>query len=286
MAGQVGDDSVDSTSKTGSTAEWAVRRAEELDLEPHEFLEQVMRAVRSAETGDIPDSGDSQRVDQIDRRLEDLEGEVPQMIEDVRERVVQVKRETDGKAPTDHDHPGLGEQIEKIEAEVADLVTEIEAIEDRLAGGFDNFEEILSHLNERTDEIAEDLETLGNALVSLQERLEQVDAKEQKRSQADRLKTEAAKEGVRTARCEECGSKTDISLLSEASCPTCGATFQELDANPGFFGRSTLETGQRPALVGSSEGPATEAIESVASGETRTQAPDSDGLFPEEETDE
>ena len=34
------------------------------------------------------------------------------------------------------------------------------------------------------------------------------------------------------------------------TCPSCGETFNNLDANPGFFGTSTLETGRQPALEG------------------------------------
>lgn len=133
---------------------------------------------------------------------------------------------------------------------------------------------------ERTADLSEDMETLGKAIVSLRETMEEVTSREQSRNLADRLKTIAAKRGVRTAKCEECGSKIDLGLLSSASCPVCDASFQDIDPDPGFFGRSTLETDSRPALEAPSDGPDPDEIASVASGETRSEAPDREGWFP------
>jgi outer membrane murein-binding lipoprotein Lpp len=283
MAGHAGEDAVESAIEDGSAAEWAVRRADELDLEPHEFLERIMAAYRAAEAEGIDAQTDEEAVERLEARVEGLESDVDELIEDVRERVIQVKRETDGKADLDHDHESLEADIDSLESEIESLEAAVEAMDDRLDGGFENFEEILDYLLTRTDELSGDVQTLGNAVISLRETVEQVTAREQARARADRLKRKAAKHGVSTAKCESCGAKVDLALLSQPSCPACDETFQELEPNPGFFGSSTLETGTRPALVAPSDIPDTDDIESLAAGEDRSR-PDRSDWFGDETT--
>lgn len=287
MAGKAGEDAVESAMEDGSAAEWAAERAAELDLEPQEFLERIMGAYRAAEAETDADAAvgvDEETLDGLRNDIEALEEDLDEMIQDVRDRVIQVKRETDAKAPLEHTHPDLAEHVEGLQADLETLTGRVETLEERLDGGFENFEEILTVLVERTDDIAEDMETLGEGLVAMKESLETVTGREQGRARADRLKRKAAQEGLRKAKCEECGSKVDLSLLSSASCPTCEATFQDLEANQGFFGSSTLETGARPALEAPSDVPSAERIESVAAGSERASVPDSDDWFVGTET--
>lgn len=287
MAGQAGDDAVESALADGSAAEWAAERAAELDLEPHEFLERIMFAYRAAEAETDADSAvavDDETLDGLRNDIEALEDDLDEMIQDVRDRVIQVKREADAKAPLEHTHPDLVGQVKSLQADVDSLTERVETLEERLDGGFENFEEILTVLVERTDDIADDMETLGGGMVAMKETLETVTGREQGRARADRLKRTAAKHGVRKAKCEECGSKVDLGLLSSASCPTCDATFQDLDAEPGFFGTSILETGARPALEAPSDVPSADEIESVAAESERATVPDSDDWFVGTET--
>ncbi len=282
MAEQAGDDALESALEDGSAAEWAAERAAELDLEPHEFLERIMLAYRAAEVGMDADPAvgvEADALEELRTDIEALEDDLDEMIQDVRDRVIQVKRETDAKAPLEHTHPNLADTVERLQGEMEALTERTETTEERLDGGFENFEEILSVLVDRTDEIAEDMETLGEAMVAMKETLETVTAREQGRARADRLKRKGAKHGVRSAKCEECDSKVDLGLLSSASCPTCDATFQDLDPNPGFFSTSTLETGVRPALEAPSDVPSADEIESVATGSERATIPDSEDWF-------
>jgi DNA repair exonuclease SbcCD ATPase subunit len=186
----------------------------------------------------------------LERRVEELEERVEKDVEDVRERVVQVKREADKKAPTDHDHDELAERVEDLAAEISATAEALEQTESRLDGGFENFEEILERLLDRTDALEDDVDTIGAALRSMRSTLDTVAERERRRARADHLKTTAAERGVRTAKCEDCSTTVDVAMLSEPACPTCGADFHSLDANPGFFGTSILETGRRPALEG------------------------------------
>lgn len=203
-------------------------------------------------------------IEDLEAKIETLESDVEADIQDVRERVVQVKREADGKAPTDHDHESLEATLADLEADLESTQERLEQTDSRLEGGFENFEEILESLLDRTTSLETDVETLGRALKSMRQTLDTVSEREQQRARADHLKDSAADSGVRTAKCESCRSTIDIALLSDATCPGCGEPFHTLDANPGFFGTSILETGDRPALEGDTS-PSRPDLDSVGS---------------------
>ena len=263
MSEQAGDDAVEPAVRDGPVAEWTHERAEELDLEPHEFVERVLGAYKRAEAGEDFDPTPVEELDAVRSELSELESTVESLIEDVRERVIQVKRETDEKAPADHDHPDVAERIETTEASVESLEESVESVRTRLDRGFDNYEEILEYLLSRTDDLTATLETVGTAVLELEKKVDTIAAREHRRTQADRLQKTAAKHGVRTAKCESCQTKVEVALLSEPACPSCEATFRDLEPNPGFFGTSKLLTGSRPALEGPSETPATDELASV-----------------------
>lgn len=190
------------------------------------------------------------QLDDIRSQLEALEESIEADIQDVRDRIVQVKRETDGKAPADHAHEHLEQRLTELQADLEETAADLEATDARLEGGFENFEDILESLMDRTADLETDVETLGAALGSMRGTLDAIAEREQRRARADHFKRTAAKRGVRTAKCADCNSKLDVALLSSATCPNCEARFHTLDANPGFFGTSILETGERPALEG------------------------------------
>lgn len=186
-------------------------------------------------------------------RLDELEASTEEKIQDLRERVVQVKRETDAKAPAEHDHEEHAARLAALESDLETLQAALDRTDSRLDGGFENFEEILETLVDRTDDLDGDVQTLGQALRGLRTTLDTVAEREQRRARADHLKSTAAARGVRTAKCADCNTNVDVALLTDATCPSCGASFHTLDANPGFFGTSVLETGERPALEGGTE---------------------------------
>ncbi|AOW79642.1 hypothetical protein HTSR_0442 [Halodesulfurarchaeum formicicum] len=194
-----------------------------------------------------------QDLEALHERVETLESDTAQKIEDVRDRIVQVKRETDRKAAAEHDHEELAARLTALESDLEAVRSAVEQTESKLDGGFENFEEILETLFDRTADLEADVQTLGQAVRSMKRTLETVAEREQRRARADHLKQTAAARGVRTAKCQDCNTKVDIALLSDGTCPSCGANFHTLDANPGFFGTSVLETGDRPALEGGTE---------------------------------
>lgn len=193
---------------------------------------------------------DIEAIAELEADLESLESTVESDIQDVRERVVQVKRETDAKAPHDHSHERLETELTELDGDIKDIHETLDQTNSRMEGGFENFEEILESLLDRTVALETDVEKLGQVLRTVRNTLDAVAKRDQRRARADHLKQNAATTGVRTAKCETCRSTIDVALLSVATCPSCGESFHTLDANPGFFGTSILETGDRPALEG------------------------------------
>jgi chromosome segregation ATPase len=190
-------------------------------------------------------------LDAIDERLSDLEAELDEKIDDVRERVIQVKREADAKAPTDHDHDQLQQHLQRAQraAEEANATSkQIEDRIDRVDQGFENFEEVLEYLTDATDELEEKLDALAYTVIDLRQTVGELEGSESARVAAAELKAQANREGVAAAKCGDCESKVRIGLLSMPRCPHCGTTFRELDPSQGLFGSSYLRAGDRPAL--------------------------------------
>jgi hypothetical protein len=174
-------------------------------------------------------------LDAVDERVAGVEDDLDEKITDVRERVIQVKRETDAKAPADHDHEGLRTRIDDVERTV-----------DR---GFDNYEEILSTLVDEADERDEKLSRLAGVVVSLRRRTAAVEERLARIDAAADLKEAANRHGDRTATCEACGGTVAIGLLSEPTCPHCETGFVDVDPSGRLFRSATLRTGSPPALT-------------------------------------
>lgn len=241
----------------GATAQWVVDRAHEDDLEPGEFLERVLAAVRSVDDDDLafPTMKD---LSAVESHVDRLEADVTEMVEDVRERVIQVKREADGKAPAEHTHPELRNSMEQLSREVQGLGEELDELDDRLVAGFENYEEILAYLTDTSDDLNRKLGQLAAALIDLRDQVGEAARAEGRRAALTRLAAAANQHGVETAKCQECDGSVDISLLTEPQCPHCQATFSELEPKRGFFRSSVLQTGTVPALESARETPAAE----------------------------
>lgn len=159
---------------------------------------------------------------------------------DVRERVVQLKREIDAKAPADHDHETLTARLDGIEHDLESIRAETEDVRERsldagerIDDGFENYRELLERLLERTETIESRLDTLGTTVLAARERNES-------REQLASLTRTANRGGVRTADCEGCSETLDLGLLFEPVCPHCEMALSELVVGRGLFGTATL----------------------------------------------
>lgn len=174
---------------------------------------------------------------QLSNRIDTIEDDFQSKIEDVRERVIQVKTETDSKAPADHHHEafetldGVSKQVSKMEAELATLREEFD---DTVPG----HEETLSEMSGTVENLQERLQTVAWVVSDLREAHESSGGLEA----VERIKRAAAKANIERATCENCGDTVAISLLTDPKCPHCDATVSNVEAAAGWFGKPTLLT--------------------------------------------
>lgn len=235
---------------------WLDERAAEADVEADELLTRAVVAYRLVDEEDgvldeaaVP-SDATDELDRLDERVDSLQSELDEKIDDVRSRVVQVKREADRKAPADHGHPELEDRVDAAGTAATEAQDQLDQLGDRLDRGFENYEEILTYLRDTTDELDDKLTRLARATVSLRRRTAQMEATVALWRGVDDLKTEANRHGVTSAKCGECGSVVHVGLLGKPRCPHCEQPFTGVEPARGFFGSATLEVGDRPALEG------------------------------------
>lgn len=255
--------------------EWVEHRAAETDRTPADVLTEAITAYQLLETdGEALESNGgvdaaialpeestlNERLESIEDRLAELESvderigavesEFDEKIEDVRGRVIQVKQEADAKSPADHDHERLHQQLQRALRAAEEANATGERLGRRVDQGFENFEEILDYLTDTTDELEEKLDALARTVIDLRGSVGELNGTASAREAAAELKAEANREGVTTAKCEDCTSNVQIGLLSTPHCPHCGTTFRAVEPATGLFGSSSLRTGDRPALRG------------------------------------
>ncbi|AUV82995.1 CopG family transcriptional regulator [Salinigranum rubrum] len=171
----------------------------------------------------------------LDDRVGAVEDDFDEKITDIRERVIQVKREADAKAPSDHDHEELRERVESLGT--------------RVDHGFENYEEVLSYLTDETDDLDDKVGRLAGVVVSLRKRTARAERQVTRLDAAADLKRVANRHGTTKAKCEECGGSVAIGLLTEPTCPHCESGFVGVEPAGRLFGSGTLVTGRPPALM-------------------------------------
>lgn len=254
-------------------ASWLDDRAAESDLDSADLLQRLAEGYRAVErdgTADaIPTNTD---LADVQRAVAALEEELDEKVSDVRQRVIQVKREADSKAVVDHGHEpletrldDLEESIESIEAvtdevsaldrqlqtvteRVDDVQSDLVDVEERTETGFENYETVVEDLLDRMDRVEGRLETLAQTTSTLQQGLRDARARAEAKAQVDAIKREANRMGISVADCEDCGSELRVGLLTEPACPACGETFAGVDKRSNFLSSHTLSTGSPPAL--------------------------------------
>jgi len=232
------------------------------------------------------DEGESESTDDVEERVGTLESRVNSVeeefgtkLDDVRKRVVQVKRETDGKAPADHDHPELVARLADA-AEAAEEANEaVDAVESRIDRGFENYEAVLEYLTETTDTLDRKLTAVAKAVVDLRERADEIEAAEASRAAAAELQAEANRAGEAKAACGNCDGTVRVGLLAAPHCPHCGVTFDGIEPSSGFFGSATLSVGARPALTGRTPDGESGSAEEILGEYDTPESPDPESLF-------
>jgi predicted transcriptional regulator len=257
MASEKSGETVMSVHLPDELREWLDEEADERDSDRETLLRELLAANRAVltEEGTVEEetvSGASE--DALDDRIEEFREEFMDLIEDVRERVIQVKRETDTKAPLEHTHgefsdlEELVDQMDTVESELSGLEERLETVEADVESGFENYEEIVEYLLDTTEAVDERVDTLASAVVETREQVTQFVSRHHRQLRADELKLAASQYGIQSADCESCDQTLQIALLTAAECPHCASAFSDVSPKEGIFGSATLETGSPPEL--------------------------------------
>jgi methyl-accepting chemotaxis protein len=217
----------------------------DVDAEVEEALEQHLRDALDERLAEVSRSAAERATDQVGDRLDDrlgaVEDDYMEKIQDVRQRVVQVKQETDTKAPADHGHPDMGERIDGL----ADSVAAVE----------DEIETLRAQLDERTDDNATRVDDLDETVGDLQTKIRTVahvvrDLRDDSRvgskraTSVEAIKRAAAELDVDRAKCSVCGEGVEIALMTDPECPHCEAVLSDVEPKDGFFGNPKLVKAQ------------------------------------------
>ena len=243
--------------------EWLSARAQTLGVDREVVLLQLLSSYRAAAELDdegVPVAGPeaveeavADRVSEasnavrarLDERVDAVEQQHEADIEDVRGRVVQLKRELDGKAPADHGHEQF-EQLDGLQEAVSELRTAVDDIELELDSTVAEHDVLIEDIDERLSDLQERVKTVAWVASDLRDAYESQGGLEA----IERIKRAAAKADIDRANCESCGEGVEIALLTDPECPHCQATVTNVEAAESWFGSpkllaaSQLESGE------------------------------------------
>jgi len=236
---------LDPTDQTVDAAIEAV--ADEADLDREELLKRAIVALADAEGIDVPDA---EEVAAIEARLDDLDAEIDEKVEDLRDRFVELYRDLESKAPADHTHEEISQRVEAVASEldaVADRLDELEAeaaatatVGEAVEETIDALDDRLARVESRIDEVDEldartegldELESRVADLESLDSRVDDLDEIEEKLSRVAsavvrvRRRLEAAeRDRADRERLDALTAAANRGGVRKAKCTNCGET--------------------------------------------------------------
>jgi rubrerythrin len=172
---------------------------------------------------------------QLGDRIDAVEEEFTEKLEDVRERVIQVKKEADAKAPADHTHEQL-EAVADLDRSVATLEDELAELRSTVEKAVPEHESKITEVDARIAEMEDRLKTVAWVVSDLRDAHESGKGLEA----VERIKRAAAKADIERAKCENCGNKVTLALLTDPTCPHCDATVTNVEPDPGWFRKPKL----------------------------------------------
>lgn len=244
MATEQRDDEEFSLDLPAAVDGWLADHAERRETSRAAVCREFLTVAQQLEVeNELTEPAATQALTDLEDRLDDQRSEYVDLIEDVRERVIQVKREVDEKADRSHDHETYAD-----EDRVAALASEVDQLETALEDGFDEFEEILEYVLDELEELEDRSVALARAILELKDARAVVETRGQSRARADALQLAANRLNVRTAVCEACDSSVDIALLNRPRCPHCAEPFADVEQRTSILRSHRLRTGEPPAL--------------------------------------
>jgi len=183
----------------------------------------------------LPDLTDAVE-SRVEGRLDGVEKEFQGKLTDVRERVVQLKREIDGKAPADHE---AFETIAELDESVAELNRELVAVREEFESDLVSQTERVNDLESRFDEFERRLDDTEDKLKRVawvvNDLRDNQSGRDAHQKAVDRIKRAAAQEGISSASCQNCGETVEIGLLTDPQCPHCDSTVSDVQPEGGII---------------------------------------------------
>lgn len=132
-------------------------------------------------------------------------------------------------------------ELDRLSAELSSEVERLEStqreFETWMDGELDEIEGLFEHLIGTTDTLEERLDALDGELAGIREDVDDDD-------RLTALRQDAIDLGTDTGRCDHCDFEVDLSMLDEATCPDCGATFTGVESSAGWnpFAKPSIRT--------------------------------------------
>jgi chromosome segregation ATPase len=209
--------------------------ADQLEIE-----RQVEDAIEARQS-ELAERAATRAANDVESDLAALEDEFMGKVEDVRDRVIQVKKETDRKAPAEHDHPNLVDRINSLANDVEAVQDDLGDLRREVEGQLDSQEERLDDLDETVWDVQDKLETVAYVVKDLRDSGQ---LENKRATSVEKIKRAAAKEDLDRARCEACGEGVEIALMTDPECPHCEATVTDVKPGEGLFGKPMLVKAQ------------------------------------------
>lgn len=228
-------------------SEWLEERADALGIDREALLVQLLGTYRAAadideeefETllsgvdGDSASTVSQDDLEELDGRIEGLETDLSENVEDLRSRILQLKDAVESSAPVDHDHP----EIDSLSKRVGKLSTEVQAVQTDLDDAVSDLEDVSSDvesMDERLETFETKLDKLARIVVALRRQAGDLSGSTEA---LENIRRVANRNGTTTANCQACNEPVQIGLLDEAACPHCQHEFDDIEYPSSILGR-------------------------------------------------
>ena len=269
MASDENHDGEISFAVSAQVGDWIDDQAGREDVNRGDVCRRIIATAHSLATDEsIGEPVDREALVDLRAEVHAQREEFGDLLEDVRGRVIQVKREADSKAGADHAHPETvsNDDLSDLEAGFDRLENDLDRLEETVAEGFENYETVLEHLVEETERLEARSSGLSAAVLELAEKRETRFERDRERAAAEALALAANRLGVRSANCDGCSNSVDVALLSKPECPHCGRSLADVEQRTSFLRSHVLVTGEPPMGPNRTEGgaDADELFEAIA----------------------
>ncbi|QZA87865.1 hypothetical protein K0C01_08650 [Salinarchaeum sp. IM2453] len=249
--------------------QWVTEKASQQEMDSDAYLQLLLQTHKQLlEEGNSPTAVSDQ---QFQQTIQDLRSSQQELINDLRDRITEVKLESEQKAPNHHEHSHHQHELKDITSDIEDgeervdgHATDMTQVRSNLDDGFNKYEKTLITLLEQTDNSIEKSKVLGESLLELRELLDPAVKKYAQQDLLSDIMKTANRQNITKARCAECGSKVQLSQLTTPQCPYCSSRFVDVESKQhvtGLIRRPTLVTSGRPALVSAETAEITERVE-------------------------